>query len=198
MAHWNYKHGGSSSLARALPKHLRKTFLEVSERKDIITLRDEIALLETRMIDLLHQLEEGGSSDFWQRARKCADAVRAGDGNPLDLAELVNQGAEQWSVWEDILNTIETRRRLSDTERKRLEMLGAYMTEAEAAALAGQLVRIVGEVVSDRRQLSEVVSRLEAIMSSKSPQNQNETYIDAEEIEEIMDNRALVRVEKMS
>lgn len=205
-AHPRYKDGTNSQLALAIPKHMRETFLAIGRRDDLVHLRGEISLLEAREVQLLQNLQGGGSADFWKKIRKLRayhddlqtelESLRAGPGKwsqeDIDKAQteidavtaeilgMIDMGAHDADVWREILEAVEMRRRLSDTERRRLEMLQAFLTPEQALAFASHLVSIVRDVVDDRRQLSAIVARVQQLLPGG---NIKADVVDAEPIE---------------
>lgn len=201
-----YKDGTNSQLALALPKHMRATFEAIGKRDDLVHLRGEISLLEAREVQLLQNLQGGGSTEFWKKIRKLRayherlqtdlESLRAGPGKwpqedivaaqaeidtvTAEILGMIDQGAHDADVWREILEAVEMRRRLSDTERRRLEMLQAFLTPEQALAFASHLVSIVRDVVDDRRQLSAIVARVQQLLPGG---NIKEEVIDAPVVE---------------
>lgn len=207
-AHPRFKHGRDSSLMQALPKHMREVFGKTMKRDDLVHLRGEISLLEAREVELLQQLQGGGSEEFWKKIRKlrhehdelCRDLEdrRSGAGGEkwdqeaIDRAQskidrvteqillMIDTGAHDAGVWREILEAVEMRRRLSDTERRRLEMLQAFLTPDQAMAFALHLVAIVRDVVEDKRQLSAIVARVQQLLPGGNAAEDREEVIDVE------------------
>lgn len=205
VAHPNFKHGLHTELVQAVPKHMREIFIRTMQRDDLVHLRGEISLLETREYQLLEQLQGGGSPEFWKRLRslrrdhddlqrELEEARAEGskwDQEKIDRAQekvdavtreilgMIDQGAKEADVWKEILESVEMRRRLSDTERRRLEMLQQVMTPDQALAFASHLVNIVRDVVSDRNQLSAIVARVQLLLPGRSDDG---AIIDAEPV----------------
>lgn len=206
--HPNFKHGLYSELVQAMPAHMKGVFERTMNRDDLVHLRGEIALLEAREVDLLQQVQGGGSKDFWKKIRslrKKHDALQEAledaraNGAKWDQAKvdekqaeidtvtteilgMIDKGADEAQVWEEILSTVEMRRRLSDTERRRLEMLQAFLTPDQALAFASNLVAIIRDVVADRKQISAIVARVQALLPSGA--GMAESVVDAEPLPE--------------
>jgi len=207
VAHPNFKNGLHTELVQAVPKHMREIFVRTMNRDDLVHLRGEISLLEAREYNLLEQLKGGGSAEFWKRLRRLRanhddlraeleEARSAGerwdqekidraqekvDGVTDEIMEMIDQGAHEAEVWAEILESVELRRRLSDTERRRLEMLQQVMTPDQALAFASHLINIIRDVVDDRKQISAIVARVQALLPGRSDDG---AIIDADPVAE--------------
>jgi hypothetical protein len=67
--------------------------------------------------------------------------------------------------WGELLALIEQRRRLAESERRRREALGNYITTSQALALAGALTQAVTELVPDAGVRGRIAARIEALLS---------------------------------
>lgn len=165
----SFRHGRYSNY---LPERYRAAFFAALQDPSTDDLRPSMALLEARETELLGRLSTEESGAAWRQARSALSRLRAanaaGDASGMlsalgDLERVVGVGLADEKVWREVLDTMEQRRKLVDTQRRRVESAGAYMTMPEVMALMGQVVRVVLENVEERDArlaISEQVRRV--------------------------------------
>lgn len=160
----NYKHGRYSAY---LPRGLRQQYEAARHDEDLLSLADEIAVADVRIAVLMGELEDGGGKDRWEKVRTLVKKQRtsAGLSGPArdiadELCKLVDTQAADESAWEGIDSWFETRRRLSDTERKRLESMQTNMSLEQVLTLIGALHDTLARHVTDRSLLVAVTRDL--------------------------------------
>jgi hypothetical protein len=114
--------------SKYLPDRLAEKYHEALADEELLRLDDEIALVDARLGDVLSRMTAPGeSSPVRTRARAALGdlqrALIAGDDTHDALTRLdsaLTEGLEEQRASASILTLIEQRRRLVDTERKRL------------------------------------------------------------------------------
>ena len=125
----SFKHGRYS---KVLPKGLSTHYLRAQEDRDLLALREEVALVDARVAELLER----------------ATTKRAGD--------------RVWAALEPLINQ---RRKLVESESRRMKDLHQMITLERAYALVAAYIAVVQRHVTDRAVLtliSEEFSRLTA------------------------------------
>lgn len=120
-----YKTGRYS---KVLPDALRYRYEVARDDEDLLSLRDEIALLDIRITELL------GSS-------------------PND------------DTWAQVVGLFEQRRKLAESEHKRLVTLKQYVSVEQVYAFIGALGGILREHVTDRRALAAIQRDLSGLLA---------------------------------
>lgn len=161
--------------SKFLPSDLLDRYQEARNDPELLELRDELALLDVRAQELAGRLTEGGEGarieaalEALVRARVARRRVQAGedaDQARVDLdqaleaieANLTAANVEA-RIWEELAVVWEQRRRLVDTERRRLVDLQQYVTAQQALALVRVVVDIVRRHVTDRRTLAAIAA----------------------------------------
>lgn len=161
-------HGGHAAVGEAngryttgkyskyFPEKLKDKYHEFLEDPDLTTNRQEIAALEVRLSQLIEQVEEDMSQRTWAMWTRLWNqfilAVRSGDG--LKQAELVGvmdefitNRSDQDRAWMDIERMADTRRKLADSEHKRMVAMQQMLTVEQAMMLMGSLVSAIKDVV---------------------------------------------------
>lgn len=176
----SYKTGRYSTYALALPERYRDTFFRALDAKKAIELTEQIALVEAREVELVARLTPETSTALWHRARAALDELREAygmvDSDPKKaliaaasfdaLVAAVEQGVSNESTWALLLDTLEARRKLVDTERRRVEALGAHLTPEQAIQFAAQIIGIVRDETNDRKLLDAIARRVEKLLPS--------------------------------
>lgn len=121
----HFKHGRYS---KAMPDRLLEQYETSRRDPDLITMRDDISLIDTRIMDQL-QLAE-------------ADPV----------------------IWDSITDLIEKRRKLCETERRRLYALQTTMTAEQAMAMITALIDIIRRHISDPDTRAAIVADIRGIL----------------------------------
>jgi hypothetical protein len=138
-------HGGRSSRglaapawkdgrhSKVLPVGLTAAYERSREDPELVGLRDELALVDVRINELLERLDADDPS----------------------------------AVWREVYAAIERRRRLADTERKRVELLQAVLPVEQAMAFVGMLAASVKRHVKDRAILQAISNDIEAVLRAQ-------------------------------
>lgn len=157
-----YKTGRYS---RDLPQRLRERYEQASADGDLLVMREDIALLDARLSDLLARVETGESGAAWNEAQAQLLAVRvaikSGDaramGAALDaLSAAIRRGQADYLAWDEIKQALALRRRLVESERKRLVQLSQMITTEQAMVLVTAIVSLVHDNVTDRDALTAI------------------------------------------
>lgn len=167
-----FKHGRYS---KHLPSRLAERYGEALSDPQLLELRDEIALVGTRQGELLERLDNGLTPAKWFSAqaayRDLVIAINQRDqeeyqaaidrlGSALDATE--NEGA----IWDEVIALSEQRRKLAESEQKRLVAMQQMITTEQAMALLARVTESIRKHVSDPSILAAVASDLRAIVNA--------------------------------
>lgn len=122
-----FKHGRYSKL---LPKGLAAHYSAARSDRELLGLREEIALVDARMMQLLEQASTSRRRDVGVKA------------------------------WKTLVFLIEQRRKLVETEAKRLKDLQQLISVERAMTLIAAVADLVRQHVSDRAQLAAISAGL--------------------------------------
>lgn len=167
-----FKHGKYS---RYLPTRLIETYERSLRDPDMLSLKNDIAVVDSRLAELTAMLDRGESGAHWRKLRAAMkrlhevqtfeekrDAYEA-------LAKIIEQGGEVFQVWEDIFTAQDHRRRLAMAERKRLVDMQASVTAEQAIALVHSVVALIRKHVTDRAILSALSADVAALLRRDEP-----------------------------
>ncbi len=171
LASPHYKTGRYS---RSLPARLASRYEAARQDGDLLALREDVALLDARLEDLLARVDTGESGALWQRlmtARmELLEAQRTKDhlgqlAALRDILDLISQGHTDYRAWGEMASVLEQRRRLVESERRRLTETHQMITADKAMLLIGAIVGVIKEHVSERDTLSAISRGIEQLMT---------------------------------
>jgi hypothetical protein len=150
-----------------VPKRMHEAY--ESSRNDIeqAALRDEIALIDSRIVELLSRADERGTNELWMAMHVAIEAYEeAGSDSPTGIAararhfgkmkDLCNARHADYQAWDEIQSLVEQRRKLSDTETKRFERAGQIMTVDEIMELISGVETAIRNHVTDQATLAAI------------------------------------------
>jgi len=165
------KHGKYS---KYLPTRLQSKYEESESDGDLIALRSEVALVDARVIDLVQRVDTGEAGEAWRKlGRAYDDMVRAtklkdttGMRAALEqIGELISRGNDDYAAWDEITRLLEQRRKLVESERKRLVDMEQMITTERAMMLVGAVAGVIKAHVSDPKQLAAISQDIGAILN---------------------------------
>lgn len=158
----HYKTGRYS---KYLPTRLSSQYESAKNDPALLELREDIALIDARLSDLLQRVETGESGQVWkelgdayrdlQDAMHAKNTVKTGEALQLIYA-LIVRGNDDYRAWTEIHEVIEQRRRLVESERKRIVETKQTLTVEQAMLMIGALTNIIRTHVTDRQILSAI------------------------------------------
>jgi len=170
-------HGGMSTGPKSLPaggrrstylpRRLAALWQQAATDDTLLDLHSDLVLVETRLTELLGQLDEAASPTAWNEALDRWSAWNSDpEANPdafAELGKLLHAGAGQGVKWHELLELLEARRRVIETETRRRRELRQYLDAREAMLLAGAVIHTINRHVSDpdvRTAISLELARL--------------------------------------
>lgn len=166
-----YKDGRYSKL---LPARLVSNYERAAHDSDLLVLREDIALVDARLADLLCRVDSGESGEAWKRAkaalRLMQDGLAANDrdratSGMMDLDSIIKEGLEDHHAWVEVGELLDRRERLVRSERRRMVELQQMITAEQALMLIAALTNSVRLHVTDPdalRAISADIARLTA------------------------------------
>ncbi len=158
----NLIHGRYSKF---LPKRLLARYEESEADSELLNLRSEISLMDARLEDLLRKVDTGESGALWRSIHLQYEdlefAIKAQDAGLMSVAlsgmkNLIGRAQSDYACWRELQVCLEQRRRLVDSEGKRLQMMQQYITTEQAMLLLTQIVASVKQHVLDPVALQAV------------------------------------------
>jgi len=164
-----FKHGRYS---KYLPGRLVGRYEEARADPELLALRDEIALVDVRVVELLQRLETGESPRGWAQLRGVYDSLERAQSNndaqgiatALQTFEsIIEGGGQEDATWGETIALLNQRRKLVESERKRLVEMQQMITTEQALALLARIQRVILDNVDDRRVITAISAEFKRI-----------------------------------
>jgi hypothetical protein len=165
----NYKHGRYS---KDLPTRMAAQYAASLTDTELLNLRDEISLVDARLNDILKRVDSGESGKLWGLLSGAFDDIKSASSQAeLTLAlneahRLVQRGLADYAAWGEIGSLMEQRRRLVDSEAKRLKDMQMMYSVEQGMLLVGAIVDILQKNIEDRNTLDTISRAITALVSS--------------------------------
>ena len=165
------RHGRYS---RLLPDRLAARYQEAERDNALLNLRAEISLIDARLAELLGHLSTGESGQSWREAlaawRYLTDMAATGDvglfrGAMDNLGRILQRGASDPRTWGEIVALVETRRRLVESERRRLVEMQQMISAEQAMALLASVTAIIRENIPDGPTRNRIASGIRGLLA---------------------------------
>jgi len=152
----SFKHG---KLSKYLPDRLVHNFQEACNDPNLLELRSELGLVDSRVLELVQGLDKQGNSQHFkelQSAFNYLKELRAADVEDELLDEAIDRmgasiktGVHNHAVWEDIGVQVDRRQRLTESERKRLSDTHQMISSERLMSLLAAILKIIMDHVQD-------------------------------------------------
>lgn len=178
-----HKHGGKSlggvasptfksgRWSKFIPARLSERYSEAKDDPRLLELAEDIALLDARVADVLGRVDTGESGAIWQALQKAvADFRKATKKEDKDAAilyifHLIERGNDDYQAWQDVRGLLDQRRRLVESERKRLVESHQMISSERAMVLIAAIVDTVRRHVTDRGALAAISTDIGKILT---------------------------------
>jgi hypothetical protein len=171
LASPSFKHGRYSTY---LPARLAARYTEAQSDTDLLALREEVALTDARLADVLGRVDRGDSAALWKQAQTEFDALMTARAMGLPdaaclgaLRRTLKTGIADWEAWDEVAKLVEQRRRLVESERKRLVDMQQTITAERAMLLIGRLAGIIQAHVTDRGVLAAISADIGKLVTTE-------------------------------
>jgi hypothetical protein len=151
LASPNYRTGRYS---KHLPAQLAQRAEEARTNPRLLSLEDDIALLEARLAQLLEQVDTGESGARWQALREAMEAFSVaqagGDMAAMEaqwrrMRQVVHEGAAAADVWAEVVKVLAERRGQIQTQVKTLQGLQQMVTTQQVTLMLGAVMQALVE-----------------------------------------------------
>jgi hypothetical protein len=168
----HYKTGRYSKF---IPARMIGRYEEARADGELLALREDISLVDARLSDLLSRVDTGESGALWRSlmaarmemlaCRQASDVK--GQMAALNLImELISQGHADYRAWGEVAAVLDQRRRLVESERKRLVEMQQMISSERMMVLLGAVVGVIQEHVHDRTTLSGITTGIQKLITA--------------------------------
>lgn len=169
-------HGfGPGRYSRYLPSELDAIYRESLANPDLIEMGDHIALLEARMQHLLGSSNAGDPVPKWSQIKELfgalATAILSVDTDKSipaleQMNAMIDAGIKWDTTWNQVMDTMEQLRKLTDTEVKRKKELHQMIPIERVMVMMAAVASAVKRNVKDPDQIAAVYRELDMLYSS--------------------------------
>jgi hypothetical protein len=172
-------HFKTGRYSRYLPPRLAERFSESLADPDLLNLNREIALVDSRMEDLLKRVDSGESGRIWDALRTLnrdlRDAQRRRDSVMVaetmeEISKTISAGNADYAAWGEIASLVNQRRGLVESERRRLLDMQNMVTAEQAMLLIAAVVDSIRRNVNDRHVLAAISDDISRLTSATTGQ----------------------------
>jgi hypothetical protein len=165
------KHGRYS---KHLPTRLQARYYEAQSDTALLELREDIALIDARLADVLARVDTGESGSLWEALVEAKEYYHKAPARDKAMAlyallDKIDAGAADYAAWQDVRALLDQRRRTVESERKRLVEMQQTLTVERAMLLVGAVAGIVKAHVTDSKQLAAISADLGALLDRPAP-----------------------------
>lgn len=162
ISHPRYVNGRYS---KDLPAALLNRYLQSLEDPRALDLRNELALVDVRIGQLLEMLDGAGPSLHWRQLELILDSDEEDDVKLAQLSSAIRTGSSDWQRWNEVFSAIEKRQKLVESERRRAVEMQQMITADQLSLLLGALVDVIRKHVTDRDQLIALSTDISRLLS---------------------------------
>jgi hypothetical protein len=151
--------------SKYIPTRMLERYNEAIADPELLAQRHEVALIDARLGDLLKRADEADPSKALEQARLYNIEIQKAvhDENygrmlvmALQLDGVLNDAQDDHHVWDEVQSLIEQRRKVVESERKRLVEMQQMVSTEKALTLVTALLAAVKENVPDRQALTAI------------------------------------------
>lgn len=157
--------------SKSIPARLADKYQSALKDPQLLELKNEIALTDARLEDLLSRVDTGESGALWLAVQQTWREYKTG--TPAEkvkaavlLDRLIEDALQDYQAWREIQEVLEQRRRLVESERKRLVEMQQYITSQQAMTLVAAMIGIIKENVTDRNTLQNISTAVNGLVAA--------------------------------
>lgn len=159
-----------------LPTRYIKNYEDYLADPNLLSMREEMALLDVRISELLVKLDTADAPAAWTRINVATlgleKALADGKFDNLSsiaesLRDAITAHRDDKDTWTEVVSLIDQRRKVADVERRRIEAAKRYLTLQEANAMLAYFVTSVMKHVSSPTERSRISEDLRIFAGSK-------------------------------
>jgi hypothetical protein len=160
--------------SRHLPLRLAECYQEAIADPELLSVREDVALLDSRLSDVLAAASNQESGELWENLKQARKAYVGASGKDAEekkqealsqILWLINEGYQEWQSWKDIRFMLQERKQLVESERKRLVDMQQMITAERAMLLVAAISDIVTKNVEDTYVRNRIAADIERLIS---------------------------------
>ncbi len=163
--------------SKDLPTRLAALYAETQTDDTLLSLRDDIRLIDTLIVNKFDKLESGESGEAWGLMRKSVDALQlaldredyAGLAKAIrDMRDVIDMRVAHYATEAEIRSQLDQRRKLIETEQKLTLQGEQAITVEKAMLMIGALAGILKAHIHDAPILNAIQTDIRAILMAET------------------------------
>lgn len=160
--------------SKYLPPRMLEKYEEALRDDELLNLRDEIAVIDARIEDLMKRVDTGIAGAWLGVLKSNYEAldiaISTGDAaSTIEALEVlgrsINKRLSDFQTWEEVMRLMEQRRRFVESERKRLVEMQQMISSERAYGMVMYLLAIIKEHVTDGKVLAAIGRDVRALIA---------------------------------
>lgn len=159
----------SGRYSRHLPTRMIDKYEAAKNDPELLVMRDEVALLDSRLADVLGRVDSGESGKAWALLKSLfADYRKAKTGPDKAIAlsqieDTIRDGLDDYAAWAEIGQILDRRARFVESERRRYVEMQQMVALDQALLLLGAVTDAIRRHVPDRDTRAALGRELERL-----------------------------------
>ncbi len=162
--------------SKDLPTRLAGRYEESLADTELFRLNAEIALVDTRIGELVSKLDQEPFEDTLKDIKKVTKGLQKSVNSKdhkatnylvTQLHSIVYTKQDNTKLWNEIVLLIDQRRKLIESEQKRQVSLGQMITADRALLLVSALIGVIKDHVTDRSTLHNISSDIGKLINQR-------------------------------
>ncbi len=193
--HPNYRGGDPRRRSRHFPKAVADLVDEALSDKELLSIRDTVAIFTARSYQLRQRLGTGESSAAWENLKRLWDEFEAANrrvseskaeldrGDPTakdrineysqiatsalrEIGKIIRESGDTEAAWGELLSLEGAATEIRGEEINRLKALKTVMTYEQVLLMVHSLQLAIGEIITDHNQRKRIGQAFVAIVNS--------------------------------
>lgn len=141
----------------------------------ILSLKEDIATIDTRLNVLWEQIEGSGTQSAWvgldKQFKKLVKAQREKDTETSaealnEIGRLIQEGSKDTKLWEEFTNLQDHRRKLFESQSRHYEREKSYTSNDILLLTMGAILELIAKTVDDREVKGRLAEGIDHIINS--------------------------------
>lgn len=156
-------------------KELQAKYMQALEDQNLLSLREDVALVDVKIAEIVETIHEPASWDeaygAFERLRLAVTQKDAGRMTEAlnDLEKPFDSFKGEKAAWDDLLRILENRRKLVESERKRMVELQQYVAVERIMGFVNSLQEILHRNVNDPDKRRVIATEIRRLVGSDQP-----------------------------
>lgn len=179
--------------SKVLPPGLKKLYESALHAPDLLSQENEAAILTARLMQLQENIRDiGETARMWKDAAAAyrrwqlaltatASAQARGDAAAVDhhsrdaathaatLGAILDAGAADTERWDEYTRTVDTRRKVVESERKRMVEASQTLPFVQVCVIFDAMIEALRKEITDGNQLARITAELAGLLGRPHP-----------------------------